>query len=97
MNKLFTKIAALSVGLAMAIGVGVAVGSGNRAVRTKAESGSWNLATNSYSSSSASAVVWSSTQLTMTLNQGTAQSGANNYLGGGSNAHTRIYISIKRR
>ncbi len=91
MNKFITKIAALSVGLAMAIGVGVAVGSGNRAVSAKAETGSWNLATNSYSSSSTSAVVWSSTQLTMTLNQGTAQSGANNYLGGGSNAHTRMY------
>ena len=36
MNKLFTKIAALSVGLAMAIGVGVAVGSQKSATRVKA-------------------------------------------------------------
>ena len=36
MNKLFSKVAALSVGLAMAIGVGVAVGS-KSAVRAKAE------------------------------------------------------------
>ena len=35
MNKFITKIAALSVGLAMAIGVGVAVG-GREAVRAKA-------------------------------------------------------------
>ena len=38
MNKLFNKIAALSVGLAMAIGVGVAVGS-QKAVPAKATSG----------------------------------------------------------
>lgn len=37
MNKLFSKIAALSVGLAMAVGVGVAVGS-NKAVSVKADS-----------------------------------------------------------
>ena len=36
MNKLFTKIAALSVGLAMAIGVGVAVGSESKARVAKA-------------------------------------------------------------
>jgi|GEM_PF-4640620 len=38
MNKLFTKIAGLSLGLAMAIGVGVAVGS-KEAVRTDAAAG----------------------------------------------------------
>ena len=37
MNKLFSKIAALSVGLAMAVGVGVAVGSQKGAVRAKAD------------------------------------------------------------
>ena len=37
MNKLFTKVAALSVGLAMAIGVGVALGSQKAAVRVKAD------------------------------------------------------------
>ena len=40
MNKLFTKIAALSVGLAMAIGVGVAIGSKRNAVRVRAAEGS---------------------------------------------------------
>ena len=45
MNKLFSKIAALSVGLAMAIGVGVAVGSqGRKASVVKAASGSWEKA-----------------------------------------------------
>ena len=43
MNKFITKIAALSVGLAMAIGVGVAVGSGNRAVRAKATEGTLSV------------------------------------------------------
>lgn len=37
MNKLFNKIAALSVGLAMAIGVGVVAGSGKKAVAAKAD------------------------------------------------------------
>ena len=38
MNKLFSKIATLSVGLAMAVGVGVAAGKGLQAEQTKAES-----------------------------------------------------------
>ena len=37
MNKLFTKVAALSVGLAMAIGVGVAVGGRSAKVAKAAE------------------------------------------------------------
>ena len=37
MNKLFTKVAALSVGLAMAIGVGVAIGGQKAPLRTKAD------------------------------------------------------------
>ena len=44
MNKLFTKIAALSVGLAMAIGVGVAVGS-NKATRANAINYVWQKMT----------------------------------------------------
>ena len=44
MNKFFTKIAALSVGLAMAIGVGVAVG-GNKA---RTASATMNVANDSY-------------------------------------------------
>ena len=39
MNKLFTKVAALSVGLAMAIGVGVAIGGQKAPVRAKAADG----------------------------------------------------------
>jgi hypothetical protein len=41
MNKLFTKIATLSVGLAMAIGVGVAVGSKDAKETKAAGSGDW--------------------------------------------------------
>ena len=37
MNKLFTKIASLSVGLALAVGVGVALGGQKNAVRVKAD------------------------------------------------------------
>ena len=43
MNKLFTKIAALSAGLAMAIGVGVALGQ-KGVVEAKADDGTWTLA-----------------------------------------------------
>lgn len=65
MNKLFTKIAGLSIGLAMAIGVGVAVGSkeatnvdaatstGNASVNLGSGSGSWNCGS-SWSSSGSS-------------------------------------------
>ena len=42
MNKLFTKIASLSVGLAMAIGVGVAIG-GKDTRRAEAATGSVQL------------------------------------------------------
>ena len=45
MNKLFTKIATLSVGLAMAIGVGVAIGSGSKAA-TKVEAATSELTFN---------------------------------------------------
>ena len=50
MNKLYSKIAALSVGLAMAIGVGVAVGS-RKAVAVKADSvtTSWDASTEGFS------------------------------------------------
>lgn len=47
MNKLFNKIAALSVGLAMAIGVGVAVGSGSKEA-TPVSAASYNGTFNKY-------------------------------------------------
>ena len=51
----------------------------------------WDLTTNSYSSSSTTSVVWSGTNATMTLSKGTGTN-ANNYLGGsGSYTHTRVY------
>lgn len=47
MNKLFNKIAALSVGLAMAIGVGVAIGGGDNGVRSvKAETLTYSFTIN---------------------------------------------------
>ena len=45
MNKLFSKIAGLSIGLAMAIGVGVAVGSKDIAKAEAAGSGDWTQVT----------------------------------------------------
>jgi len=54
----------------------------------------WNLTIDDYESASASSVLWSSDFATMTLNQGSAQAGANNYLGGtGTNDHTRFYAN----
>ena len=51
----------------------------------------WNLADASYSSSSTTDVVWSNANATMTLSKGSSSTNANNYLGGGSNSHTRMY------
>ncbi|MBR1786076.1 MAG: hypothetical protein IJ756_02805, partial [Paludibacteraceae bacterium] len=51
----------------------------------------WDLTTNSYSSSSTSSVVWSGTNASMTLSKGSGTN-ANNYLGGSvSYTHTRVY------
>lgn len=54
MNKLFSKIAGLSIGLAMAIGVGVAVGSSGKEARPVYAAGSYSLTFDSSTSSSAS-------------------------------------------
>lgn len=51
----------------------------------------WNLATNSYASATDDLVTWSSTPMTMTLEKGSSSTKPNNYLGGGSNTHTRFY------
>ena len=51
----------------------------------------WNLATNSYSSASTTEVNWTSNYVNMTLAKGESSTNANNYLGGGSNDHTRFY------
>ena len=51
----------------------------------------WDLAAASYSSSSTTEVVWSNANATMTLSKGSSSANANNYLGGGSNLHTRMY------
>ena len=51
----------------------------------------WNLATNSYSYASATEVNWTSNYVNMTLAKGQSSTNANNYLGGGSSNHTRMY------
>ena len=51
----------------------------------------WNLATNSYSSASTTEVNWTSNYVNMTLAKGQSSTNANNYLGGGSSNHTRMY------
>lgn len=52
----------------------------------------WDLTKNSYSSSAAESVSWTSSQATMTLAKGTSSTNANNYLGdSSSHTHTRFY------
>ena len=51
----------------------------------------WDLSTNSYSSATADLVTWLSTNAIMTNAKGTSTTAANNFLGGGSNNHTRFY------
>lgn len=53
----------------------------------------WDLTTNSFASASDEIVTWSSTPMTMTLGKGSSSTKPNNYLGGGSNTHTRFYKS----
>ena len=53
---------------------------------------SWDWATASYNNdASANLVTWSSEHVTLTLAKGTSSTAANNFLGGGSNSHTRVY------
>ncbi len=64
MNKLFTKIAALSVGLAMAIGVGVAVGERQNNKTAKATSGvnaTYELVTSNLSNWAGKYLIYNST------------------------------------
>ena len=52
----------------------------------------WDLTTNSYSSSAENLVSWTSSQVTMTLAKGSSSTAANNYLGGSNNyTQTRFY------
>ncbi len=97
MNKKTIRIAGWALCLSMMIaGVGASVGSafgpkGNEISQVKADSNETiDLSTDSYSSSSTTSVVWGATSLTMTLNKGTSQTNANNYLGG-TNTQTRFY------
>ncbi len=51
----------------------------------------WDLRTNSYSSSSTTEVDWTSNFVNMTLTKGTSGTSTNNHLGGGSYTDTRFY------
>ena len=52
----------------------------------------WDLTTASYDEgANADLVTWSSDYATMTNAKGSSSTGANNYLGGGDNTHTRFY------
>ena len=64
-------------------------------VRVKALSSSFDLSSASYSSSDASLVEWSNSDITMRLEKNTSSTDANNFLGGGGNAHTRVYKDQK--
>lgn len=59
----------------------------------KAEEMTWDLSTNSYSSADKNNVTWSSDNVSMVLAKSESSTNANNYLGGGNNAHTRMYAS----
>lgn len=50
----------------------------------------WDLTQESYSSTAADKVTWTSDYVNLSLEQGESTSPANNYLGG-TNAHTRVY------
>ena len=51
----------------------------------------WDLSKSSSVSATEDLVTWASTYATMTLAKSTSTTDANNYLGGGSNNHTRFY------
>lgn len=51
----------------------------------------FDLSTASYSSASTQSVVWSNSDATLTLAKSSSSTNANNYLGGDSNDHTRLY------
>lgn len=54
----------------------------------------WDLTTNSYTSSSAESVTWTSDYATMVIDKATASTNANNYLGGSNNrTSTRFYTN----
>ena len=82
MNKLFSKIATLSVGLAMAIGVGVAVGSKEARV-AKADSDTFSFSTNYVSSVKEGDLyishTWSDSIATFVQTQGNGSDAVANY------------------
>ena len=87
MNKLFTKIATLSVGLAMAIGVGVAVGSsGKDAVVAKADSATISMSERASTLGWSNSIAYTSWKDTSGIFTVTASGGGNNgkwYTSGG--------------
>ena len=86
---------ALGLTLAASVGVGVAVGSNNEIMEAQAASTfTWNLATNSYSSSSNSKITWSNSYAKMTSEQGGSTTKANNYIPT-AQTKTRAYKNFK--
>ena len=97
MTKLMSIIVggALGLTLAASVGVGVAVGSNNEIMEAQAASTfTWNLATNSYSSSSNSKITWSNSYAKMTSEQGGSTTKANNYIPT-AQTKTRAYKNFK--
>lgn len=101
MNKLFTKIAALSVGLAMAVGVGVAIRNGNSVKRVSAATGSVDVnfsTTDQCVTASDSSLVYENTSggvtATFSATKASASTNTNNYYPGTSGksyTSTRFY------
>ena len=68
----------------------ISTGGGGGGGQSQPGSYTWDLTDNSYESASESEVVWDSECASMTLSKNTAQTKANNYLGG-TNSETRFY------
>ena len=91
MNKLFTKIAALSVGLAMAVGVGVAVASDSRATNpTNAAADTYVTMGSGSGSNNVNTWYIDSNKVTVTQNKGSSSTNPNASYVSGTN--TRFYV-----
>lgn len=78
MNKLFTKIAGVFLGLAMAVGVGAAVTNSSEAVPVSAATGTVDLAEGIYSGSGTSGkIIWSTEHFTITQERGNSSTNVN--------------------
>ena len=72
-----------------------AVATATYTINLPGTSQTWDLSTNSYSAASEDQVTWSGEFVSMVADKHNSSTAANNYLGGGGNAHTRFYKDSK--